>query len=249
MPNAGSWPEALRQINQEVTTLRDAQVSSEATIERLQRELADAAALYGSAPGSEAGGPSAADFRRGTTDGVPEARAGRRFGSGADTREASLVAAGVDPGVARDIQQRSDAYQLARLELIDRAAREGWRGSESFHDEMEALEGTAVDLRQELGDAGYDRFLYESGEPNRVQIASVIGGSEAALAGIEQGDVIDSYAGSRVFTLQELRDATRAGSRGELVQLVLRRDGQYLTMDVARGPLGVTMSGIREAPQ
>ncbi|MDB3936469.1 PDZ domain-containing protein, partial [Granulosicoccus sp.] len=57
-------------------------------------------------------------------------------------------------------------------------------------------------------------------------IASIIPGSEAELAGVQVGDIIFSYANSRVFTTGELQSATRAGNRGELITLQVDRQGQ-----------------------
>lgn len=160
----------------------------------------------------------------------------------------SFVAAGLDPQTAADIRARRDAFSLARLELIDRAAREGWDESDRLDEALEALEARRPDLREELGDEAYDRYLFEEGRSNRVGIASVISGSAAADAGLAPGDVVLSYAGSRVFRLPELQAATREGTLGEYVQLSVLRGGDVVAIDVPRGPLGVTLDGVRRSP-
>ena len=159
-----------------------------------------------------------------------------------------LLAAGLDPQSAADIRRRRDRFELERLALLDRATREGWRESERFGEELERLEETRPDMREELGDEAYDRYLYERGDSNRVGIASVLGGSAAESAGIEVGDLVLSYDGSRVFRARELQAATRAGNLGEYVQLGVRRGEQLLGIDVPRGPMGVTLRGVRRAP-
>lgn len=163
-------------------------------------------------------------------------------------RRDKLIAAGVDASTADNIEQRQNRYQLARLDLIDQAAREGWRESDEFDQRLAALDEERVDVREELGDEVYDRFLYEQGGSNRVGIDSVIGGSAAQLAGIRSGDMIVSYADGRVFKLPELQAATRSGARGESVQVTLYRDGELIAIDVPRGPLGVTLRRLRREP-
>jgi len=160
----------------------------------------------------------------------------------------SLVAAGVDPASAADIRRRRDEFQLARLELIDRATREGWADSDRLGDGLEELDERRPDLRDELGDDAYDRYLFEEGGRNRVGIASVISGSAADVAGLVPGDVLLSYAGARVFRSRELQAATRAGERGEYVQIGVLRGGEIVAVDVPRGPLGVTLEGLRRPP-
>jgi len=163
-------------------------------------------------------------------------------------RLASLQAAGVEPQIALDLQQRIDQQQLARLELTDRAEREGWRRSARFRDEVSALDENRLDLADEIGPDRYDRYLFDSGQNNRVQIDSVIAGSAASFAGIAAGDIILRYADTPVFTTRGLQAATRAGTRNESVTINALRGGDQLVFDVPRGPLGVTLSGLRMPP-
>ena len=159
-----------------------------------------------------------------------------------------LLAAGLDEQTARDLQNRNDQFQLSRLELFDQAAREGWEDSDQLSESLEELEKSRPDLRAELGDSLYDQYLYEAGNFNRIAIDSVITGSAASQAGLQAGDFIISYAGERTFGVQDLQEATRSGSRGESVQLVFERDGQTLTTDMLRGPMGVTLRPSRQQP-
>ncbi len=160
----------------------------------------------------------------------------------------SLILAGVDPYLAQEIQQRSDQWSLQRLELIDQATREGWRESEQFDERLQALRDARPDIRAELGDTDYDRYLYASGDSNRVAVSSIINGSAAQQSGLQNGDVVVSYANNRVFGTRELQRATRDGQRGESVQVEVLRNGQVITVDVPRGPLGVTLTGSRVDP-
>ena len=166
-----------------------------------------------------------------------------------ENRTDSLRAAGVDDQTIASIAERTDQYELARLELIDRATRDGGRGSEEFHEELEELEESRVDIRDEIGDEAYDEYLINAGRDNRVIIDSVINGSAASIAGIQTGDVIYSYAGSRIFTTRELQRATREGNRGEYIDVeVLRNDGEQQFYSIERGPMGVTLGSVLNTP-
>ncbi len=171
----------------------------------------------------------------------------RRGGNRSGNRDA-LIRAGVSPELANTIQQQQDQLTLARLELLDQAAREGWTESERLDEELEALDEASPSLRDELGDDAYDRYLFNAGRSNRVSIASVIAGSTADLAGLQVGDVITSYASERLFTMRELRDATRQGVRNEPILLEVVRNQQSITLEAVRGPLGVTMTPSRVEP-
>jgi len=106
----------------------------------------------------------------------------------------SMIAAGVDPITAQQLQASRDQFQLERLELLDLAEREGRIDSEQFADTLEQFDEQRIDLRKELGDAAYDRYLFELGRNNRVAISSVISGSAADAAGLMAGDIVVSYA-------------------------------------------------------
>lgn len=165
------------------------------------------------------------------------------------TDQDTLVAAGVDPGQATEILRRQSQLEMRRLELRDQASREAWLDSERFFEELRNLEGDAGDLRQEVGDDAYDRFLYLSGQPNRVVIASVIDQSPAQLAGIEVGDRVLDYADSRIFAWSDLRTATRDGERGEYVRMRVKRQEETLELLVPRGPLGVRLGSAQVDPK
>jgi S1-C subfamily serine protease len=100
-------------------------------------------------------------------------------------------------------------------------------------------------LRAELGDAEYERYLTATGRPTQVQVMDVLASSNAERAGLQAGDQIVSYAGSRVFDVRELNALTREGSGGESVTVEVRRNGQTVQVQVPRGPLGVSSGAVR----
>ncbi len=161
------------------------------------------------------------------------------------------------------VEQRRDALVAAGFPP-DRAAqilrREGELRMDAMYRRYEALRGTQRDepplprfgsglasnpLRQELGDADYDRYLYATGQPNRVRVAQVIETSPAAQAGLAAGDTVLSYAGERVFNFRELVALTTAGEPGEMVAMEVLRDGSRTQLYLPRGPIG--MVGGRRA--
>jgi membrane-associated protease RseP (regulator of RpoE activity) len=167
----------------------------------------------------------------------------------ADGRRSAMVRAGVAEDLAADLLWRESQAELERLEIRDLALREGWFASERYREELTRLEAQVPDLRGELGDEVYDRYLFHAGEENRVRVASVIPGSAAEAAGLAPGDVIDAYGGTRVFSFGELRSATAEGERGELVAVqVVRPGGARMEAWLPRGPLGVRLDLTRMDP-
>ncbi len=160
----------------------------------------------------------------------------------------ALVQTGVDSLLIENLQQRQDEQALARLNLLDRAAREGYSGSDRLENELDELRESSPNLQEELGDDAYDQYLYNAGNTNRIQVSSIISGSIASLVGIELGDIIYQYGSTRVFNTRGLVSAIREGVRDETVLVSIIREGQPLVVDVTRAPLGVSLNRIRLEP-
>ncbi|MEE9320279.1 MAG: PDZ domain-containing protein [Granulosicoccus sp.] len=241
------YDKKLRGLQDEIA---QANLEREALVERVQ-SLADELALLSDNPelnsfesqhSSVFAGDAASPFPSDVLASGFPAR------TSAEQRFESLIAAGLDVQTAQAFTERKDQFMLSRLELVDEATRDDWLDSEAFDDRLEELESEQVSERDELGDEGYDRYLYELGRANRVGIASVITGSAAEGAGLEAGDIVLSYANKRIFNMHDLQDATRAGNRGEYVPLALVRNDEPMIVDIPRGPMGVTLSSIRIRP-
>ena len=76
----------------------------------------------------------------------------------------------------------------------------------------------------------------------------VTSGSAGAGAGLLPGDVILRYDGQRIFETEGLQRATRGGSAGEPVSVVVQRDGSPVRLTVPRGPSGVFVTAERRPP-
>lgn len=161
-----------------------------------------------------------------------------------------LAAAGFRRDDVLRLRERVDAIDLARLDLHDRAMREGWAGTPRFSAENRALNEAWQGLRDEFGDELYDWLLYSTGQPNRVAIGDVLAGSAAEAAGLARGDVIVRYDDRLVLSASELRNATFAGRAGEWVAIEVLREGddrprRYF---VPRGPIGVRLAPVTVEP-
>lgn len=159
-----------------------------------------------------------------------------------------LVKAGLDRELAADIVRRRNEIDMKLLELRDRAAREGYAGTERYAQELNDLREQNVPLRDEIGDDYYDSYLFASGQTNRVRVASVMIGSPAETAGMQDGDMILSYDDKRMFNWNELQSETSMGQRGEYVNVSVLRNGQLVNLWMPRGPLGVRLGAARVKP-
>lgn len=165
----------------------------------------------------------------------------------AEQRQA-LLGAGVTPEMADDILWRSSQVSLARLDLYDEASREGWLGTRRYREEQRRLNEERVSIEDEIGGDAYDRYLYQTGQPNRVAVGSVLPGSAGEESGLMPGDIIERYGDAPVLDFQDLRAATSAGERGELVSVSVVRDGQVVEVVLPRGPIGIGLDATRLDP-
>ncbi len=164
------------------------------------------------------------------------------------TAKEVLASIGIDESVADTIKKREEQQELDQLYLRNQATREGWLGTEKYFEKAQKLTNGNNFYRDELGDHKYDRYLYESGQFNRVSVKNVISGSPAAIVGIEPGDVIYSYNNTRLFSWMELTSLTSQGTADELVSMEIHRGQQVIDVYIARGPLGVRLIGTRINP-
>lgn len=212
----------LQELSRGWTRLEGEMARLQARIDGLERRLAAAA------PVSE---PAAAEAKEPSEE-----------------RRSALVRAGLAEDLAADLVWREAQAELDRLELRDLALREGWFGSDRYREELRRIEREAPRLRTEVGDEVYDRYLFATGEQNRVRVSSVIPGSAAEDSGLRAGDMIEYYDGGRVFNFAELRRATSEGERGELVPVQIRRADGLIQTWLPRGPLGIRLDMGRVDP-
>ena len=160
----------------------------------------------------------------------------------------NLLKGGIATAIAEDIVRRKNSIELKKLELQDRAKRDNYLNTQRYYDELDDINQLDVNLREELGDERYDEYLYASKQNNRIKIASVMLGSAAEQSGIQKGDIVLSYDNKRMFSWQELKDATTGGQLGEFVSINMYRNGEIYSFTVPRGPLGTQLGTTRLAP-
>lgn len=160
-----------------------------------------------------------------------------------------LIRAGLDSFTAQEIARKRSDVELRRLELRDNAIREGYMGTDRFREEIIQLREQEVRVRDEIDEASYDKYLYYTGQPNRVGVASVLLGSAAEESGLQQGDMILRYEDEPLYSGRDLRAATTRGERDERINLTVQRGDSQVTVSVPRGPLGVRLNPVSINPE
>jgi hypothetical protein len=147
----------------------------------------------------------------------------------------------VDAGFTREraewIGRRTEELEVQALQARYEAQRSG-QPLQNALDPQRAL-------RKEMGDAEYERYLTATGQPTEVRVMNVLASSAAERSGLQPGDEIVSYAGTRVFDIRELSSLTTEGSSASAVTVEVRRNGQTVQLQVPPGPLGITGGGMR----
>lgn len=146
-----------------------------------------------------------------------------------------LIEAGFLPSQASMIVRRESELQMESLQARYEAERSGnpvdyWRNRNSSNDA----------LRQELGDADFERYLTASNRSTSVTVSRVIDSSPAQSAGLQPGDEIVRYDGERVFSMTDLTRQTMDGTAGQNVVVDIMRDGIPMQVVMPRGPVGIS---------
>ena len=175
---------------------------------------------------------AAAPDARSTNVSRSEARRRRNSPEG---RIEALIEAGFLPSQAEAITRREQELQMEALQQRFEAERSGepvdWRANRTL---------TSDTLREELGDADYERYLEANGRSTRISVSSVIESSPAQTAGLRPGDEIVNYDGQRVFSMTDLNRQAMGGAPGETVVVDVMREGNLVQVAMPRGPLGIT---------
>jgi hypothetical protein len=250
----GSLAAQIEALRAELAAERDARLGLAAEVELLRVLLdgTEGAGLGFDAPPARAsaGAAATAAARGGAPAGAAEEEA--LAGVAADAIDRSwfdaegLLESGVAASDVARLQESFEQHALENLELRDRATREGWLASPRF---VQATHAQRAALRAQLGDEGFDQFLFATHRPNRVRARSVLPSGAAARAGLRPGEVILRYDGRSIFTAPELQAATTQGEAGRPVPVdVLSENGVVRRLTLPSGPLGVQLAEERLAP-
>ena len=159
----------------------------------------------------------------------------RRNDQGDESRVERLIESGFAPGRAEWILQRESELQMEAMQARFDARRSG----ESMNPFDPSLNSNSA-LRAEIGDAEYERYLLANNRPTAVSIGSILESSPAQRVGLQSGDQIVSYDGTRVFDVSDLNQQTMLGEPGESVVVDITRDGMPMQVVLPRGPIGVS---------
>ncbi|MGI9257259.1 MAG: PDZ domain-containing protein, partial [Gammaproteobacteria bacterium] len=203
---------------------------SEQFLDASQLEPVERGAALGDLPGGEL-------TRAEIQERIAERGGGRRLDD-PDRRMTQLVDAGFAPADAQRIIERESELRLEALYAQYDAVRTG--EPQNFRDRVDLED----QLRDELGDASYERYLEATGQSTSVNIRQVMSGSAGQPAGLQPGDQVVSYGGERVFDTGDLNRLTLQGSPGESVVVDILRDGQPMQIYIPRGPIGITGGGM-----
>ena len=161
-----------------------------------------------------------------------------RNGDPTERRLGQLTQAGFSPDEAQRIARRESELRMQALNEQYEASRQG----QSF-DRAANWSAGLGQLRQELGDTDYERYLAATGQSTRITVRQVLASSPGEAAGLQPGDEIVGYGGERVFSNSDLNRLTLEGSPGQTVAVEVLRDGQPTQVFVPRGPIGITSGG------
>ncbi len=118
----------------------------------------------------------------------------------------------------------------------------------SAREQRRLIPRDAVVIREEFGDTAYDSYLYASGQPNRVEVASVLRSSAAVSAGVQSGDFLRSLDGNPLYNARDLTSRLRESSSDETYALAIERNGRTFEVWVPGGPLGVRVTSATVLP-
>jgi C-terminal processing protease CtpA/Prc len=147
----------------------------------------------------------------------------------------ALIEAGFLPSQASLIVRREAELQMDALQARYDAERSG-----DPVDYFRSRNAGTDALREELGDADYERYLEANNRSTSISISSVIDSSPAQAAGLRSGDEIVRYDGERVFSMTDLTQQAIEGVPGQNVAVDIVRNGVPMQVVMPRGPVGIS---------
>jgi len=232
----------LAELERRLAAEVERRVALEATVTDLTERLGPNGMLPLTGEAQAAAGPNGAE-QPSPRQLFADRRALRAQQQSPEYRRDQLISAGFAPDQAQWIVDREAQSRMDLLNAQYTARREG----EPF-DPLQSHLAMQVEMRQQLGDAGYEQYLEATGQPTNVRVFEVLQKSPGYEAGLRSGDEIVAYGGERVFSLGELNDLTVAGNPGETVAVDIMRDGQAMQIYIPRGPIGISGGGFLRGP-
>ena len=164
----------------------------------------------------------------------------RGVGGDPDARIRAYVEAGFPESRAEWLVSREGELRMAAMQAQYEAAREGEQGNR-----WQYFVDSDQQMRAELGETEYEMYLAANGRPTAVNVGQVYESSPGQSAGLQSGDRITHYDGTRIYSAWELSRQTLEGEAGENVVIIVERDGNPMQLVVPRGPIGISSRGGR----
>ena len=182
--------------------------------------------------------------RQQARDETQSARVGRNDAEWLSRYQERRVTRLVEGGFTEDEARRALELESKVAFAALQSSWEAQQSGEQINQYSAAYDPQAL-LRQELGDAAFERYLEAQGQPTTIGINQVYTGSPGSEAGLRPGDRLVRYDGERVYSISDLRRQAMQGTSGENVVIEVERDGMRMQVSVPRGPIGITGSGAR----
>ena len=226
----------IRALEEAVAQERNARMLLEEELQVLYTEIEDLTANDRGRRQSEGADGQAGEAVRMSREQMEEIRQ-QRSGTASERRMAQLIDSGFPPDRAEWLVKRESELWMESLQ-----ARYEARVSGEPIDPFDPVLDAQSSLRAEIGDAEYEQYLAGTGRPTSVAISSVFESSPAQSAGLQPGDQIVSYNGTRVFDMGELNRYTMQTDPGGDVVIDIVRDGTPMQVVLPAGPIGVQIT-------
>lgn len=185
-------------------------------------------------------GPAATDPPAAGAEPLPlPSRASRfRDTDSFEARSKALVEEGLSAERAAYILQRESELRFAQMQAYYEA-----RNAQDPEARLASLTDPDTALREEIGEAEYEKYLRANNRSTSVEVEGVMSSSPAASAGLQPGDEIVRYGGERVYNSRDLIEQAMEGEGTVVVEVL--RDGTSMQVIIPRGPLGIEVGRRR----
>jgi predicted metalloprotease with PDZ domain len=155
-----------------------------------------------------------------------------------EARSKALVDEGLSAERAAYILQRESELRFAQMQAYYEA-----RNAQDPEARLASLTDPDMALREEIGEAEYEKYLRANNRSTSVEVEGVMSSSPAASAGLQPGDEIVRYGGERVYNSRDLIEQAMDGEGTVVVEVL--RDGTSMQVIIPRGPLGIEVGRRR----
>lgn len=171
------------------------------------------------------------EFRRGAAE---KGEQRRRERHAEETRR--LLAAGYSQDEIDSLRHRKEEL-LALQQMEDFRRREN--GELASASSFSAAQDGDLLLREEMSDAEYMRYREVLGKPTAFGVTKVAANSIAEQAGIQPGDQVVRYDGTRVFDIYELDGLAMRNTSSGPAMVEILRSGQTIMIALPKGETGL----------